>query len=646
LTLDSQGNLYLTGQTSSPDFPLADPFQSQVAGGTDVFITKMDPLGRTILFSTYVGGQLADSGRSIGLDRDGNIYVGGMSFSNNFPTTAGAFQTQCSGLCPFAFKMNPQGTALVYSTIVGRGTGLGLAVDPVGEAVLYGMTNQSDFPTVNAAQPQKGGGADAFVAKLNASGSQLVFSTYLGGAGDENLGGLPRVALDPGGNIYVTGRTNSTDFPVTNPAQGTFGGGRDAFVTKYSPAGVIIHSTYLGGDGDDDGIGITADSAGNAYVVGVTRSANFPVKNAFQNSFGGFSDAFLTKISPTGGPSEFSTYLGSTGADLANDVALADNREILVVGQAGTAFPLVKPLRAHDPAIGGGTFLVRFSSDGASLLFSTLLGGPAGEAVAVRGDHVYLGGRTVFKSFPLVQALQPHFPGLSADGQNFITLVNFSLHLYFAQVGNGGGIISELLLSNPSSENTATVTIDFFADDGSPMRLHLTSPPGEFSRVPVTVSPRGVAKIVTTGQGEVQAGAVRVSSDVALGGVVRFQLPDIGIAGVGGGPASAAFITPVRRTAINTGVAIHNVVDRQVSLRLTLRNAAGQTLQGGQTTIQLAAHGHLARFIDGLFRNLNLDGFEGTLTVEVTGEGAIAATALELGSQPGQFTTLPVTPLP
>ncbi len=260
----------------------------------------------SLIYSTYLGGAGNDEMFGIAVDGSGNAYVTGQTDSTNFPTTVGAFQTTPHEA--FVTKINPAGSALIYSTYLGgsrsdRGNG-GIAVDSAGEAYVTGYTNSIDFPTTPGAfQTVYGGGfSDAFVTKLKADGSGLVYSTYLGGGDQENQVGLYArrggIALDAAGNAYVTGFTFSTNFPTNNAFQATNGGGEDAFITKLNAAGsALVYSTYLGGSTVDLSYAITVDSFGNAYVTGSTGSTNFPVLNAFQPKRSGNSiDAFVTKI--------------------------------------------------------------------------------------------------------------------------------------------------------------------------------------------------------------------------------------------------------------------------------------------------------------------------------------------------------------
>src|SRR5262249_50708964 len=254
------------------------------------FVTKLDASG-ALVYSTYLGADGYDVGRSVAIDPSGNAYVTGYFYASAFPTTSGAYQTVNRGAYDaFVSKLNPSGSALVYSTYLG-GNGddraLGIAVDPSGNAYVTGETGSSNFPTTTGAyQAVFGGHYDAFVTKLNPSGSSLVYSTYLGGSPDppvpytrfERGAG---VAVDPLGNAYVAGQTGSSDFPTTPGAyQTTFGGNgnEDAFVSKFTPSGAAVYVTYLGGSGGEAATGIAVDPSGNAYVTGNNYLGGFPLK--------------------------------------------------------------------------------------------------------------------------------------------------------------------------------------------------------------------------------------------------------------------------------------------------------------------------------------------------------------------------------
>jgi hypothetical protein len=361
IVADSIGNAYVTGFTGSADFPTKNPLQPANAGNTNAFVTKINPTGTALIYSTYLGGSSVsgDYGEGIAVDAAGNAYVTGVTGSADFPITPGAFQT-LSCVCAFVTKINSSGSALVYSTYLGGSGGdfgTGIAVDSAGNAYVTGFTEATDFPTKNPLQPANGGGRDAFVSKINSAGSALVYSTYLGGSGfDGGNGGSaflqffngPSIAVDAAGNAYVTGFTNSTDFPTMNPLQPTYAGGGDAFVSKINPAGsAFVYSTYLGGNKADDGSGIAVDNAGNAYVTGRTWSFDFPTLNPLQHIRSGSEDAFVAKINATGSAFVYSTYLGGKGLDNGAGIAVDSTGNAYVTGSTtSTDFPTVNPLQS------------------------------------------------------------------------------------------------------------------------------------------------------------------------------------------------------------------------------------------------------------------------------------------------------------
>jgi hypothetical protein len=303
ITVDDSGDAYVTGVTAASNFPVTPgAFQTTWGGGFDAFVTKLDPAGSALIYSTYLGGTDSDDVDAIALDSFGNAYVTGETFSRDFPITSGAFEAAFSATFNdgFVTKLDPSGSTLIYSTYLGGSAGnLGsdIAVDAEGEAFVAGVTSSADFPiTARAFQKSMGGREDGFVTKLSVDGSSLVYSTYLGGSGDEIARGI---AIDHSGSAYVTGETTSADFPLMNPIQESPAGGGDGFVTKLNPNGqALIYSTYLGGSGFERPLRIAVGSHRNAYVVGTTRSFDFPTTpGAFQPTYpGGKSDGFIVII--------------------------------------------------------------------------------------------------------------------------------------------------------------------------------------------------------------------------------------------------------------------------------------------------------------------------------------------------------------
>lgn len=273
-------------------------------------MTKFNANGTQVLYSTYLGGSSFDSGNSIAVDNGGNAYITGGTSSTDFPTVNAKYP-QLDSSDAFITKLSADGQRMIYSTYLGGGSGeiaSDIAVDNAGNAYVTGYTDSSDFPTVNAKYPQLWGHYDAFVTKLSTDGQRVIYSTYLGGGknGDNGRGeGGTGIAVDGAGNAYVTGWTFSDDFPTVNAKYPQLRGANDAFITKLSSDGqTVIYSTYLGGN-DGEGYGdvlagagtrVAVDSIGNAYITGITSSADFPTVNAKYPQLRGIDDAFITKL--------------------------------------------------------------------------------------------------------------------------------------------------------------------------------------------------------------------------------------------------------------------------------------------------------------------------------------------------------------
>jgi hypothetical protein len=386
-------------------------------GNYDTFVTKVNPTGSALIYSTYLGGSGEDYGVGIVVDSLGNAYVTGPTSSTNFPTMNPLQPAYGGGASDaFVAQLSPTGSALVYSTYLGGSDAdysSGIAVNSSGNAYVIGLTFSTDFPTLNPLQPVNGGGGDAFVSQLNPTGSALVYSTYLGGSDFDNGNGI---ALDSSGNAYVTGETLSTNFPTMNPFQPTNAGGTDAFVAKFNPAGsTLIYSTYLGGSGEDQGYGITVDSSGSAYLTGRTSSTNFPTMNPLQAANAGIRDAFVAKFNPAGSALVYSTYLGGSGDDGAYGIAVDGSGNAYVTGYTfSTDFPTVNPLQAANAGI-RDAFVAKFNLIGSALVYSTYLGGSdydLGLGIAADSSgNTYVTGWTQSTNFPTMNPLQPAYGG-------------------------------------------------------------------------------------------------------------------------------------------------------------------------------------------------------------------------------------------
>jgi len=303
IAVDSSGNAYVTGETYSSDFPAVVGPDLSFNGYWDAFVAKVNPSGTALVYSGFLGGSTDwDWGWDIAVDSSGNAYVTGETYSSDFPAVVGPDLSFNGGCDAFVAKVNPSGTALVYSGFLGGSCGdwgNGIAVDSSGNAYVTGETNSSDFPAVVGPDLSFNGYWDAFVAKVNPSGTALVYAGFLGGSGDDLGYGI---AVDSSGNAYVTGETNSSDFPAVVGPDLSFNGYWDAFVAKVNPSGTaLVYSGFLGGSDWDWGEGIAVDSSGNAYVTGGTWSSDFPAVVGPDTSYNGNGDAFVAKVGAGGG---------------------------------------------------------------------------------------------------------------------------------------------------------------------------------------------------------------------------------------------------------------------------------------------------------------------------------------------------------
>jgi hypothetical protein len=308
IALDSSKSAYVTGHTKSNDYPMKNPAQAACTGECwwgEAFVTKLSPPGNSLVYSTYLGGSGDDLATAIAVSPSGNAYVAGYTKSVDFPTR-NPFQPSCTGYCwwgdAFVTKLSPAGNSLVYSTYLGGSVAdaaSAVAVDASGNAYVGGYTKSTDFPVKNPVQASCGGdclAGDAFITKLSPPGNSLIYSTYLGGSYSDSAAA---VALDSAGNAYVAGQTSSIDFPVSDAYQPANRGLIDAFITKLSPPGnSLVHSTYLGGSGDDVASAFAVDPMGNSYGAGWTTSTDFPTKDPYQGSNAGYSDSFIVKFGP------------------------------------------------------------------------------------------------------------------------------------------------------------------------------------------------------------------------------------------------------------------------------------------------------------------------------------------------------------
>jgi hypothetical protein len=445
IVADNNGNIYVSGATNSGDFPMRNAYDDSLAlCGVDAFIAKIDTTQsaeNSLVYSTYLGGSgncANDNGVAIAIDSTGNAYITGFVQANDFPVVNGFDTTKGNGeFGPdtsndvFVAKLNPAGNELLYSTYLGGAGGVddlgyGIVADEMGRIYLCGSTNSEDFPVKNAYQPSKKSNGvglnDAFVSVLDTTQSgenSLVYSSYLGGTGVDTATGI---VTDNTGRVYVSGRTNSTDFPIKNGYQTGYGGGvSDIFVTGIdtgqSGESALVYSTYLGGNaGEGDDVysnlgGIALDGYGKIYVTGETQSSNFPAKGAYQAGKSGSTDAFVAKLDPTqGGVNSlpYSTYLGGNGDDVGHQITVTNTGNAFVIGSTVSSDFPTKAAYQSSRKGGNDIFVTKVATTGASLVYSTYFGGSgddiAGGIAIDSAENVYVTGATASTDFPVHNA--------------------------------------------------------------------------------------------------------------------------------------------------------------------------------------------------------------------------------------------------
>ncbi|HTR39098.1 MAG TPA: SBBP repeat-containing protein [Bryobacteraceae bacterium] len=347
IAVDNEQNVYITGSAGSFDFPMKNPIQGTWGGSGDAFLTKLDPSGALLVYSTYLGGNAIDYATAVATDPVGNAYIVGVTFSANFPTVNPFQAAKGAQQDAFVAKANPDGSAWVYCTYLGGNAvdeGYAIAADSNGNAYVTGYTGSSNFPLQSPLRSSNSNSVDAFITKLNPAGSALVFSTYLGGTATDYGTGI---VVDASGNVYVAGVAGSKDFPVVNAMQPKLAGADDAFIAKLSANGSgLIYSTYLGGGSEDQAYGLAIDQAGNAYVTGRTNSSDFPLTDPVQAGRFAF-DMFVAELSADGSARLFSTFVGGTGSESGRGIAVDRAGNIHVVGEgSSTDLPLVRPIQA------------------------------------------------------------------------------------------------------------------------------------------------------------------------------------------------------------------------------------------------------------------------------------------------------------
>lgn len=437
--VNSDGSVYLSGATVNSDFPTTTgAYNTIFAGVRDIFITKFNPTGNNILFSTFFGGNSTDQSAHLSVDANGNLYITGITSSQDLPATTGVIgQTWNGGISDaFVAKFNPEGAQLIYSTYLGGSNddfGRKVLADNDGNAYAIGSTKSTNFPTTSGAFRQFlttgsfGNWNDVYVAKINPNGTSLIYSTYIGGNESENANDA---VLDANGNVFITGTTFSSNYPVTQGSiQQTLSGNRDAFITKLNASGsALIYSTYLGGNNIDDGRAISIDPSGNAYVTGLTRATDFPVTSgAFGQNYNENTDAFLSKIDASGNQLIYSTYLGGSGDDQGRCVFVKNGFAYVGLECSSQDFPTTSD--AYNTTNNGivDILLLKMNISGSDLEYASYLGGSSVDLIysiyVDDNEYIYMSGGTLSNNYPVTSGAYDETYNLDID----VFLTKFSL---------------------------------------------------------------------------------------------------------------------------------------------------------------------------------------------------------------------------
>ncbi|WP_455393061.1 DUF7948 domain-containing protein [[Eubacterium] cellulosolvens] len=366
LEVDSEGNAYITGYTESTDFPnTTGAFDQDYNGGRDTFALKLNSTGSDLIYSTYIGGTDYEYGRGLAIDDLGNAYVTGYTYSNDFPISTNAFDKDHNGYADvFVLKLNSTGKGLVYSTFIGGSRSdycRAIEITDNGLVSITGLTYSYNFPTTPSGYDTLfNGGIDIFVSKFNSDGSNLLYSTFVGGYQED----FSRdIELDEFGNAYITGYTNSDSFPISSKSyDDSYAGDEDVIVFKLNPTGsTLIYSTYIGGSYVDRGRDLVLDASGNVYVTGETYSVDFPSASSNESITENYCDAFLLKLNSNGAVLLYSTFIGGSKNDYGTDLELDMNNSVYITGYTESSDFMVTN-DSYDKFFGGETdmFLAKF----------------------------------------------------------------------------------------------------------------------------------------------------------------------------------------------------------------------------------------------------------------------------------------------
>jgi hypothetical protein len=665
IAVGSGGHAYVVGSTFSTDFPTQNPYQSSNNSGSalrNAFVTELDPTGSTLIYSTYLGGSNDDEAYGIAVDSLGAAYVVGTTASSDFPTTGGAFQTSEPGFVnAFVTKLSPAGNALAYSTYLGGNYldyGQAIAIDSSLDAYVTGNTQSGNFPTSGSAfQQSQPGSTNAFVTELNPTGAGLVYSTYLGG---NYLDYGQGIAVDAHGNAYITGYTSSNNFPTTSNAfQQYEPGTTNAFVTKLNPSGSTqVYSTYLGSNEFDYGYGIAVNTAGNAFVTGATDSYNFPLAgNPVQSYYGGgVSDAFVAELTVGGDGLVYSTYLGGSAQDEGTAIALDQYGDAFVTGWTYSIyyFPINNAFQTTHGADNGeaDAFVAMLNGVGSSLTYSSYLGGNNydwGYGIAVdSAGNAYVTGQTSSTDFPVTGSA---FQGTDATG----TEDAFVAQIQAVALSPSLNLTPNPVVYGNQAEGTTSSSQSVFLSNSGTGPLNLTSitVSGNFSLTTTSTScPYATGTVVSGGSCTIDItftpaslgslnGTLTVTDNatgspqtVSLSGTGTPDVPEAGVSTPNlsfGNQSLNTTSTPQQVMLGNSGTAPLTIASITASTNFAESDACGGTVAiGGSCTLNVTFTPTTSGSISGtLTITDNSNGTAGsTQMVSLSGTGAVPVASL------------------
>ena len=507
IVVDNVGSVCITGDTWSVDFPFRNgiyTFNGISAQTSDIFVSKFSR-GQSLNYSTFIGSTSYDSGYGIATDDSNNIFVTGkVNSPNTFPVT----NTHFSKGNVFVIKLSANGRILKYSTCIGgNGSEYSSAIklDSQNNIYITGSTSSSNFPTTdNAYSRVMNGTSDIFLTKISASGNLIDYSTFIGGSSGEQSQSL---AIDSNNNIYLTGRTNSIDFPITENAYSKTNSGKfDVFVTKLNENNGLIYSTFIGGSNDEEAYSILLDPFENSLISGGTFSPDYPtVIGSFDETHNNNKDIFVTKLNSSGSNLIFSTFIGGNGTDSALDATLDSKGNIVLTGSTSSndSFPRFEEGFNEIKNYQGELVVCKLNADGSSLEYSNTFTSDAdGTSIAMDNED-----------FAYVTGLAGQFfystNGASFNGQSDVFLVKIEPNIYSLKLNTPSE--DKLLLAEGNynitweSNNIENITIEYSIDDGNKWEQIIESIPASDEsytwNVPNIVSENCKIRIRSTSNG-------------------------------------------------------------------------------------------------------------------------------------------------